>query len=228
MARGLFHLCTRKRTLSKLQALLFNHSQFHTFRNPVSPVSTRFRNPLLRPRFSQSSRLSGERFRPTRPFSATGEEGAAVEMPEGEFDTDSGEGIDFELGNEVIYSVHGFSEHGVVANDGSNECNVEIVDSIECSTTSSGGGSSGDGSNNNNELGKKSEEFVHVASRDSVKLYREIRSVEGVQGWIDQRWRFCRKCAIGLPNQVGHPIRPLPFTLVCHFSPLQLTSSRTF
>ncbi|KAG4958752.1 hypothetical protein JHK87_035385 [Glycine soja] len=174
MARGLFHLCTRKRTLSKLQALLFiNHSQFHTFQNPVSPISTRFSNPLLRPRFSQSSKLPGERFRPTRPFSAAGNEGGATETPEGEFKTD------FELGDEVINSVHGFSEHGVVANDESNDCNLEIVDSAECSSSSNnGGGGGGGGSDTNNELGKKSEEFMHVASRDPVELYREMCSVE--------------------------------------------------
>ncbi|KAG5112191.1 hypothetical protein AAZX31_13G048900 [Glycine max] len=174
MARGLFHLCTRKRILSKLQALLFiNHSQFHTFQNPVSPISTRFSNPLLRPRFSQSSKLPGERFRPTRPFSAAGNEGGATETPEGEFKTD------FELGDEVINSVHGFSEHGVVANDESNDCNLEIVDSAECSSSSNnGGGGGGGGSDTNNELGKKSEEFMHVASRDPVELYREMCSVE--------------------------------------------------
>ncbi|RZB46106.1 DExH-box ATP-dependent RNA helicase DExH18, mitochondrial isoform B [Glycine soja] len=179
MARGLFHLYTRKRTLSKLQALLFNnhHSQFHTFQNPVSPISTRFSNPLLRPRFSQSSRLSGERFRPTRPFSAAGDDGGTTEAPEGEFVADSGKGIDFELGKEVVNSVHGFPEHGVVANDDSNECNLEIDDSVECSTSSSGG-EGGGGSDNNNELGKKNEEFMHVASRGPVELYREMCRVE--------------------------------------------------
>ncbi|XP_014515515.1 DExH-box ATP-dependent RNA helicase DExH18, mitochondrial [Vigna radiata var. radiata] len=172
MARGLFHLCTRKRTLSKLQALLFNHSQFHTFQNPLSPISTRFSNPLLRPRFSQSSRLTGERFRPARPFSASGDEGGGGggETPISEFDADCGKSIDFELGNEVSSSIHGFSEYGVVANDGSNECNLEIVDSLkERSSISSG-------SDNCDELGKKSEEFVHVASRDPVELYGEMCS----------------------------------------------------
>ncbi|RDX62285.1 DExH-box ATP-dependent RNA helicase DExH18, mitochondrial, partial [Mucuna pruriens] len=176
MARGLFHLCTRRRTLSKLQAFLFNHSQFHTFQNPLSPISTRFQNPLLRPRFSQSSRFSAERIHLTRLFSAAGEEGGGTETPEGEFDADSGKVIDFELESKIFNSVHGFSEHGVVANDGSNECNLEIVDSIECSTSS--GCSGGGDSNNNNELRKNSEEYLHVASRDPVELYHEIRSVE--------------------------------------------------
>lgn len=179
MARGLFHLCTRKRTLSKLQALLFNRSQFHTFQNRVSPISTRFPSPLFHHRFSQSSRLSGERFRPIRPFSAAGDGGGAAETPEGELDADSGKGIDFELGNEVFDSVRGFSEHGVVENDGSNECNLEIVDSVECSSSSNGSG------NDINELGKKSEEFLHVASRDPVELYHEIRSVERA-AWLDR------------------------------------------
>ncbi|KAL9323447.1 hypothetical protein ACSQ67_008304 [Phaseolus vulgaris] len=173
MARGFFHLCTRKRTLSKLQALLFNHSQFHTFQNPVSPISTRFSNPVLRPRFSQSSRLPGEIFRPTRPFSATGDEGGGGETPTVEFDADCGKNIDFELGNEASSSsVNGFSEYGGVSNDGSNECNLEIVDSLEeCRSI-------GSGSDNDNELGKKSEEFVHVASRDPVELYGEMCSVK--------------------------------------------------
>lgn len=169
MARGLFHLFTRKRTLSRLQTLLYNHSQFHTFQNSVSPISTRFTNPILHPRFSQSSKLSGERFRPTRQFSA-------AETPEGEFNADSGKGIDFEVGNEVINSSHGFSEHGDVANDGRNERNLEIVDSVECSTSSSY--SSSNGSYDNNELGKKNEEYVHVASCDPAELYCEIRSME--------------------------------------------------
>ncbi|CAJ1946967.1 unnamed protein product [Sphenostylis stenocarpa] len=172
MARGLFHLCTRKRTLSKLQALLFNHSKFHTFQNPVSPIFSGFSNPLLRPRFSPSSRLPGDRSCPTRLFSAVGDEGGGAETPEGEFDADCGKDVDFELGNDVISSIHGFSEHGVVANDGSNEYNLDIVDSLEeCSTSSSG-------SDNNSELGKKNEEFAHVASRDPVELYREMCSVE--------------------------------------------------
>lgn len=166
-------MCTRKRTLSKLQALLFNHSQFHTFQNPVSPILTRCSNPVLRPRFSQSSRLPGEIFRPTRPFSATGDEGGGGETPTVEFDADCGKNIDFELGNEASSSsVNGFSEYGGVSNDGSNECNLEIVDSLEeCRSI-------GSGSDNDNELGKKSEEFVHVASRDPVELYGEMCSVK--------------------------------------------------
>ncbi|KAK7365078.1 hypothetical protein VNO80_13866 [Phaseolus coccineus] len=172
MARGFFHLCTRKRTLSKLQALLFNHSKFHTFQNPVSPILTRFSNPVLRLRFSQSSRLPGERFHPTRPYSASGDESGGGETPIVEFDADCGKNIDFELGNEASSSIHGFSEYGVVSNDVSNECNLEIVDSLEeCRSISSG-------SDNNNELGKKSEEFVHVASRDPVELYGEMCSVK--------------------------------------------------
>lgn len=103
----------------------------------------------------------------------------AAETPEGELDADSGKGIDFELGNEVFDSVRGFSEHGVVENDGSNECNLEIVDSVECSSSSNGSG------NDINELGKKSEEFLHVASRDPVELYHEIRSVERA-AWLDR------------------------------------------
>ncbi|XP_027358140.1 DExH-box ATP-dependent RNA helicase DExH18, mitochondrial isoform X2 [Abrus precatorius] len=47
-----------------------------------------------------------------------------------------------------------------------NECNLESDDCVEC-------GSSGE-----DEVRNKSEQYVHVASRDPVELYRELRSVE--------------------------------------------------
>ncbi|XP_061346164.1 DExH-box ATP-dependent RNA helicase DExH18, mitochondrial [Gastrolobium bilobum] len=180
MARGpassLFNLCTRKRTLSRLKLLLFNRSsqtsstsQFHnTFHDPLRPFSTRFMNPAFHPNFSQSRSLSGVRIHPARPFSTAGDEGDGDEKPECEFDADFGQNVGFELGNEVSDDVSALSENGVVANDqDSNECNSKIVDSLECSNSS-----------RDDELEKKSVECVHVASRDPVELYCELKSAE--------------------------------------------------
>ncbi|KAK7292570.1 hypothetical protein RJT34_15421 [Clitoria ternatea] len=173
MARGpassLFHLCTRKRTLSRLQAILFNnHSQFHTSQNPVRPLLTRSPNSVLSPSFFQSSNLSGDRFRPTRLFSTADDEGGSAPAPESEFHAGSGQSVGIELGNEVSDLAHAVPESVVVANDSSDECNSEIVDSVECSSDSG----------SKDEVVNESEQYVHVASRDPVELYSELQSVE--------------------------------------------------
>lgn len=184
MARGpassLFHLCTRKRTLSRLKALLFNHpshtspSQFHSSFDPFRTFSTRFQTRRFDPSFSQSWSLSGSTTLPTRPFSSAGDEGGAAAGPDCEFDAD-GKSIDFELGNEVSAGVSALSENGVVADDDSDECNSEIGDdSVECSSSSSSSSSN----SRSDELEKKGEEFLHVASRDPVEIYCELKSVE--------------------------------------------------
>ncbi|KAJ1399716.1 P-loop containing nucleoside triphosphate hydrolase [Sesbania bispinosa] len=175
MARGpassLFHLCTRKRTLSRLKALLFNFSHTPPSHDPLRPFSTRSLSSAFLPSFSQSSSLSGGRIIPTRLFSAAGEEDGGAARPDCEFDADFGRSVDFELGNEVSDGVHALSENGVVAFDSSDECISEIVDSVECTSSNSS-------SRDDDELEKKNEQFVHVASRDPVELYRELRSAE--------------------------------------------------
>lgn len=95
-----------------------------------------------------------------------GSGGGGVAVTDCDYDADSGKNVGFELGNEVSDDVHASIE-----NEGSNECNSEIIDSVESSSSSS-----------MDELEKKnSEQFeqcMHVASRDPVELYRELCSAE--------------------------------------------------
>ena len=177
MARPLFNLCTRKRTLQRLKLLLLSNShfnnasssQFHHFHAPVRPFSTHFPNPRFPASFLQILNLSGGRSLPARPFSTTvgdgAEKGTATE-PDYEFDADFGKSVSFELGNEVSDGVCALSDNGVVENDDSNECNSKVVDdSVESSNSSS---------SDELENNKNREEFVHVASRDPVELYRVL------------------------------------------------------
>ncbi|CAL0298996.1 unnamed protein product [Lupinus luteus] len=175
MARGsLFHLYTRKRTLSTFKALLFNHpntssSQFHTFHDPIRPLLTRS---TFYPTFPQSLNLSGGRIISPRLFSASGdgEEKGGIGSTETDYDYDAdlGKNVGFELGNEVNDDVFDSSEKGVVENEGSDECVTKIIDSVVSSCSV-------------DELEDKSEEcvqYMHVASRDPVELYRELCNAE--------------------------------------------------
>ncbi|CAJ2665656.1 DExH-box ATP-dependent RNA helicase DExH18, mitochondrial isoform X2 [Trifolium pratense] len=189
MARGpissLFYLCTRKRRyFSSFKALLINHSLISSsnsqFYDHFRSFSTHLMNSRFVPGLSQSLNFSGCRNLPMRPFSTDGEEGGEETALETELEKGVGDNVDFELGNEVSDDVYALSENGVVLDNGNDECNSEIVDSVECSDNSS---SSDDSSNDNvrhsNELEKKSEvDFTHVVSRDPVELYGELKSVE--------------------------------------------------
>lgn len=90
--------------------------------------------------------------------------------PDSDFDADFGKNADFELGNEVNDGVCALSDNVDAANDGNDECSNEIVESVEFCN--------GSDSEEGGELVRESQEFVHVASRDPVELYRELVSVE--------------------------------------------------
>jgi hypothetical protein len=151
MARGpissLFYLCTRKkRYFSRFKALLINQSLISSsnsqFYDPFRPFSTHLVNPRFVPGLSQSLNLSGCRNLSMRPFSTDGEEGGEETSLHSELKTGVGENVDFELGNEVSDDVYALSENGVVLDNGNDECNSEIVDSVECSNSNSNSGES--------------------------------------------------------------------------------------
>ncbi|XP_045832953.1 DExH-box ATP-dependent RNA helicase DExH18, mitochondrial-like [Trifolium pratense] len=179
MARGpislLFYLCTRKtRYFSIFKPLLINHSLI-SFSN--SQFSTLLMNPRFVPHLSQSLNLYGGRNLSMRPFSTDGEEGGEETGLDSVLEKVVCENADFELGNEVSDDVYALSKNRLVLDNGNDECNSEIVDSVECNNSSSS--SSSDNGRDNGELEKKSEvDFKHVVSRDPIELYGELKSVE--------------------------------------------------
>ncbi|XP_073221293.1 DExH-box ATP-dependent RNA helicase DExH18, mitochondrial-like [Cicer arietinum] len=178
MAKGsissLFYLFTRKRTtFSNLKSLFFNHSLISSsrsqFHHPFRPFSTHLLNPRCITSFSQSLNLSGDRTLPTRPFSTAGEDGGAATDEDSQFEKGIG---NFEVGTKVSDDVCDLSENGVVLDYGNDECYTNIVDSVECSNSSISCTS------NDNRDDDELEDFTHVASKDPVELYGELKSVE--------------------------------------------------
>lgn len=189
MARGsissIFFLYTRKkRTFSTLKPLLFNHtlnsssnSQFHA---PFRHFSTHLIKSRFCPSLCQRLNFYGGRSLPIRPFSTDGEEGGKEADLDTEIEKGVGENDEFELGNEVSDDVCGLSENGVDLDYGNDDCDSKIIDSVECSNSSSSSGSSTSSNNNADELENKSEvvDFTHVASRDPIELYGELKNVK--------------------------------------------------
>ncbi|KAI9119386.1 hypothetical protein K1719_010061 [Acacia pycnantha] len=182
-ASSLFWVYSRKRSVSRLPALLLNHYHSYvgqpersfapTYDVPDRPFSTRLVNPVILTYFTSNSKLSSGKVLFPKLFSSL-DDSENDDLKDNtaesdfEYDADVGKPFDFELENDDYVGASAFDK----AEDDANDA---------CKFKKSGDNIDAD------EL-PKSEKYAKMASRDPVDLYRELGNAKGGPNIDKEDW----------------------------------------
>ncbi|XP_054821646.1 DExH-box ATP-dependent RNA helicase DExH18, mitochondrial isoform X1 [Prosopis cineraria] len=193
MAKGpafsLLQICNRKRSVSRLPALLLNHYHSYvgqpegpltsTYNVLVHPFSTRLVNPLTLIYFRSSSKVYSGKILFPRSFSSLDDsdnddmKDSTLAESDFEYDADSGKPVDFELENDDNAGVSAMDEAKDNANDACSSSVLELEN---------------DGNNLDADGLTKSEKYVQMASCDPVNLYHQLCNAKGGPNMDKEDW----------------------------------------